>query len=252
MSSCGEKMSKLGEKMSDSEIKDLIKELNEKCPADYNVLIANNFNCADKNIVVNYTVNEEIVNLEKADQETIYNVWRMQCIDGATENDKAFIKTLIESGYGMKCVFTGSNSKKKISIDISNEKLKANKPLTQEENIKIIVDVTKTFLPQLLDGINVVNIGVDDKNLVYECEIDDGNFDVSLLENDMYKSSLTNKIKTALINGDTTGNLFKMICLSGRGVNYRYLIKKTGKTVEVNFSNIELKQIAINNNVKLE
>ena len=255
MTSCGgSKMSKLGEKMNDDEIKGLVKELNENCPVDYITFNAINFKSDDKNLEVFYTVNEDILRLDKCDQQTVYDTWRMHCIDGASDKDKALIKTLILSGYGMKCNFTGSKSNKKVSFEVSNEQLKNNKPLIQEELINNLVALTKSTFPKAVDQITqIIDFKIEKDKLIYVYEIDESNFDISKIGSDEnYRENGILVIGNELRNNNLTGVLYKSVIRSGRGICHHYIGKNTGKTVDIDFSNIELEQIAKYNNVKLE
>lgn len=246
LTSCKSQSSKLGDKLSDSEIEQLVKELNEKCPINYEIGKATSYSIEGKSIVINYSNDEDVLLLEKMDKNVVYDVWRLMYLDNCSKEDKNLVKSIVLSGYGIKCVFTGSNSNKKVVIDITNEQLKNNKPLTIEENITTNIEIAKVLLPQQLDKFTkMVEIDLDKEKLTYIYEINEDMIEMSTIENDSsIKNSLDYNISQQFINNSSTGDLFKKLCLSGRGVSYRYIGSKTGKIVELNYSSQELKQMA--------
>ena len=245
LSSCGSKEIQLGEKLSDSEMEELMDNLNEQCPITYDIGSATNFKCAEKKIVISYINDEDAISFINMDKKDIYDVWRLLYLESCSDKDKLFIKSIILSGYSVKCVFTGSKSKKKVTLDISNEQLKNNKPLTQEEDIKTNVAITKSLLPQPLDEVtNMVDISIDKDNLYYIYDIDETNFDMSKLNESSFKDNITFGITQQFINNSSAGDFFKKVCLSGRGICYRYVGNKTGKTIDVQYSNLEFRMLA--------
>ena len=111
--------SKLGEKMDDSEIEKLVKELNSQCPVKYDFGEATSFNREGNTIVINYTIDDNFLAIQKLSKDVVYDVWRLFYLDACSKNDKKLIKTIESSGYSIKCVFTGSKSQQKVSIDAS-------------------------------------------------------------------------------------------------------------------------------------
>lgn len=247
MSSCkNSPMSKLGEQLSDSEMEQLVNELNESCPINYEIGTATGFKCEGKTVEIDYTVDEDMMSFQKMNKNDIYDAWRMLYLDCASANDKALIKSIALSGYNLKCVFTGSKSSHKVAIDVSNQQLKNNKPLSQEENIKTTVEITRAVLPIPLDSVtDMVGVDLDKDNLIYIYEINEDGFDISKLENEpTFRDNIANGITMQFTSNSSAGELFKKLCLSGRGLCYRYKGSKTGKTIDIGFSNIQMRQLA--------
>jgi hypothetical protein len=70
MSSCkSDPFSKLGEKLSDSEMEQLMKALSEQCPVSYEIGTATGFSCEGKKVVMNYTIDEDVLSFEKMDKK---------------------------------------------------------------------------------------------------------------------------------------------------------------------------------------
>lgn len=247
MSSCkSDPFSKLGEKLSDSEMEQLMKALSEQCPVSYEIGTATGFSCEGKKVVMNYTIDEDVLSFEKMDKKDIVDAWRMLYIDCCSANDKALLKSIVSSGYDVQCVFTGSRTGHKATIDVSNKQLATNKPLTQEENIKTNVAITKAVLPMPLDSVtNMVDVVLDKEYLTYVYNIDEANFDISKLEHEpTFKETIAYGITQQFAGNSSAGELFKKLCLSGRGLCYRYVGSKTGKNIDIAFTNTQLLQMA--------
>lgn len=252
MSSCkSDPLSKLGEKLNDNEMEQLVKVLNEQCPVSYEIGTATSFSCQGKKVVINYTIDEEVLSFEKMNKNDILDAWRMMYADCCSSNDKAFLKSIVLSGYQLNCVFTGSSTGHKAVLDLSNEQLKNNKPLTQEEYIKTNVAITRAVLPMPLNSVtNMVDVVLEKENLIYVYDIDDENFDISKLENESsFREIIAYGITQQFVGNSSAGELFKKLCLSGRGLCYRYIGSKTHKTIDITFSNTELMQMANDNDV---
>ncbi|MBR5639904.1 MAG: hypothetical protein IKW83_09090 [Muribaculaceae bacterium] len=250
LGSCNKSL-KSGEKMDENEIKQLVEELNKNCPIKYHLLTATSYKCEGKNLVINYVVDEDKIVYSNLTDKTLYNIWRLCCIDEASETDKNVIKSLGLSGYGIKCQFNGSKSQKNMTFVVSNDKLKNNKPLTQEEIIENLVEIDRQAMPKVVDLVTqIVDFKVEKENILYVYEIDETDFDISIIENDSnYRENGTNKIANELRNNTLTGVLYKLVARSGRGICHRYIGKETGKVVNLQFSNAELRQIATANGV---
>lgn len=251
MSSCQNKPLKLGEKLSDSEMAQLVEELNENSPINYTLFTATSYKHEGKNLVIDYVVDEDKIAYDNLTDKTLYNIWRLCCLDEVSQNDKSIIKSLILSGYGIKCQFKGSNSPKSMTIDVSNDKLKNNKPLSQEEIIETLVEIDRHAMPRTVDrATTVVDFKIEKENIIYVYDIDETDFDISKIENDSnYKDNGTAVIANELRNNTLTGVLYKLVARSGRGICHRYVGKSSGKVVDLTFSNAELRQIATANGV---
>mgnify|MGYP006988840784 CR=1 FL=1 len=251
MSACKNSTSKLGEKLSDSEMEQLVEELTAACPITYEIGTATNFKCEGKTVVIDYTIDEEQLSFEKMDKQDIYTAWRMLYLDCCSDNDKALIKSIVLSGYDVKCVFTGSRTHHKVALDVTNKQLETNKPLTQEETINCDLTITQAMLPMQLDAsTEMVDIVLDKESLTYVYNIKEDNFDFSMLEKDpAFRENLANSISQQFASNSSTGELFKKLCLSGRGLCYRYTGTKSGKTTNISFSNTQLRQMANANGV---
>ncbi len=241
-------LAKLGEKLSDTEMQQLVETLNEQCPVNYEIGTATSFKQNGNTVVIDYTIDEDQLSFEKMSNDEITHAWRMMYLDCCSPNDQAFIKSVIASGYNLKCVFSGSKSGHKATIDVGNQQLKAYKPLSDEENIKTTVTVTRAMLPMPLDSVtDMVDVTLDKENLVYVYNIKEDNFDISRLENEpTFRDNIAMGITQQFSTNSSAGELFKKLCLSGRGLCYRYTGSKTSKTINIDFSNTQLRQLANN------
>lgn len=251
LGACTSKQLKLGEKMSESEVEQLVNELNQNCPIDYKLFSAIGYKRDGKTLVINYVVDENKIEYANLDDKTLLNIWRLCCLDEVSQNDKALIKTLVLSGYGIKCHFNGSMSGKKMVLEVSHGMLKGIKALTQDEIIENLVQITRKAMPKTVDRVTkIVDFKLEKDNIIYVYEIDDSNFDISQIENNSsYKDNGNMVIGNELRNNTLTGVLYKLVARSGRGICHRYTGKGTGKTVDIQFSNSEIRQIATANGV---
>ena len=249
ISSCkNDPLAKLGQKLNDSEISQLVEALNEQCPVSYEIGTANSFKCEGKKVVIDYTIDEDILSFEKLDKKAIFDAWRLLYLDCCSNNDKALMKSLALSGYDLQCVFTGSRTGHKASIDVSDQQLNTYKPLSQEESIKTTVEITRAVLPIPLDSVtDMIDVSLDKDNLIYIYRINEENFNISMLENEpTFRENIATGITQQFTSNSSAGELFKKLCISGRGLCYRYQGSKTGKTIDIGFSNIQLRQLANN------
>ncbi len=235
-----------GDKMSNSEMEQLVKELNKNCPINYKLLSATSYACEGKDIVIEYVMDEDKIVYSNLTDSALYNIWRLCCLDEVSPTDKDIFKSIVASGYGLKCNFKGSMSQKKMTLDVSNEKLKNNKPITQEEIIATLVAIDRNGLPKDVDRVTkIVDFKAEKENLIYVYEIDETSFDISQIEsNGQYKENGMTVIGNELRYNTLTGVLYRQVALSGRGICHRYIGKSSGKVVDVQFSNAELRQIA--------
>lgn len=235
----------------DSKIEKLVEEVNSQCPAFYGIGTATNFKKEGKTVVIEYSVSDNISLYENSSDDAIYDIWRLFCIDEASDVDKEMIRIITSAGYGIKCVFNSADSQKKKILEVSNDKLKNYKALTQEEILKTFITIDKNNLPQTIDSkTQIVDLKIEKDNLIYIYEIDESNFDISEIENStLHKESGIRNMREQFQNNTLTGYLYKIVCLSGRGICHRYIGNKTGKVVDIQFSNTEIRQIANANGV---
>lgn len=244
MDSCGNS--------ADKRIKQLVNEVNSQCPVNYGIGTATSFKIEGKNVIIEYSVDDDSYLLSKYDNGTLFDIWKLCCIDNGSPADKEMMNIISSSGYGIKCIFKGINSQKQKILEISNEKLKNYKALNTEEVLNTLITVNKSDLPVSRDSITtMVDCKLDKENLLYIFEVDDSNYDMSQIEND---SSFKEKNKLIISdelrrNNNLTAELLKRACLSGRGFCLHHIGKTTGKVINTHFSNAELRQIANANGV---
>ena len=138
-----------------------------------------------------------------------------------------------------------------MALEVSHDMLKGIKALTQDEIIENLVQITRKAMPKTVDRVTkIVDFKLEKDNIIYVYEIDDSNFDISQIENNSsYKDNGNMVIGNELRNNTLTGVLYKLVARSGRGICHRYTGKGTGKTVDIQFSNSEIRQIATANGV---
>lgn len=231
---------------NEDKVHQLVNEANNQCPVSYGIFTASSFKCEDQKVVVQYLIDENKLEILEFNDKNLYNFWRLFCLDEVSQKDKDMMKVIASSGYAMKCEFKGSNSQKSFTLDVSNEQLTKNKPLTSEEIIKSYIETYKNGLPIKVDYItDIVNFELDKDYLVYVYDIDDSNFDIKEIEkNESYRENGKSVIRNNIINNTITGYLYKKVVISGRGICHRYIGKNTGEEVKIQFSNEELRQIA--------
>lgn len=236
---------------ADSKIEKIVEEANSQCPAFYGIGSATSFKKEGKTVVIEYSVSDDISLYENLNDDAIYDIWRLFCIDEASDADKELIRTIASAGYGIKCVFNSANPQKRKTLEVGNDKLNNYKALTQEEILRTFITIDKNTLPLTIDSkTKIVDLKIEKDNLIYVYEIDESSFDISEIEKStLYKESGIRNMRDQFLSNTLTGYLYKIVCLSGRGICHRYVGNKTGKTVDIQFTNTEIRQIANANGV---
>ena len=235
LSSCGK-----------SEVEKIVEEANNQCPVPYNLFTAKSFECKDNTVIIDYTIDEDIAVFGNVDDETLFKLWQLFCVDESSPGDKTMIKSITASGCNIECKFRSINSGKVFTISVVNDKLKRYKPLNQEQILRTLVNLIDSHFPKTIDQITkAINLKVDKDNVVYEYEIDESNFDISIMKKDKnYKENGYQIIKNEFLSKTLSGRIFMLAARSGRGICHHFTGKTTGKVVEIKFSNDEVKQIA--------
>lgn len=236
---------------ADSKIDKIIESANQQCPVIYDMGIVNSFDIDKDNkmIIVNMEVNDENFDMSqfKENPSKLENILRLTLLENMSQSDKDLMASITGLGYGIRYAIKGFKSHEVVNIELSNEKLKANRPLTVDENIKANLDFTKTSLPQKLDSITtMIDVDINRDTVFYIYEIDEKNSSMSIIDNKV-RENIVYGINQQFSNKSVAGEFFKNVCKSGRGVCYRYKGNTSGKVVDIFFDNFTLRQMAIDN-----
>lgn len=236
---------------ADSNVEKLIKDANQQCPVIYDMGVVNSFDIDKDNkiIIINMEIDDEKFDLSKFKDNSskLENILRLTLFENMSQADKNLVAGIAAEGYGVRYALKGFKSHEIVNVELSNAKLKANKPLSIDENVKANVDFAKISLPQQLDSVTTMtDVNINKDTVIYIYEIDEKNCSMSTLDSKV-RGNIVYGINQQFINKSAAGDFFRNVCKSGRGLCYRYKGNESGKVIDIYFDNVTLRQMAIDN-----
>lgn len=123
----------------------------------------------------------------------------------------------------------------------------------EEENLTLlkegIAEANSEFPMTAEDGIVVKKCYLDGDYVMYNYECDEDVLDMDLMEQNKYE--VKQNIKRNLKNADADAVMFKQLCLkANKGLGYKFIGDRTGKTVFIRLSCQELESMRSNSKIK--
>lgn len=123
----------------------------------------------------------------------------------------------------------------------------------EEENLTLlkegIAEANSEFPMTAEEGIVVKKCYLDGDYVMYNYECDEDVLDMDLMEQNKYE--VMQNIKRNLKNADADAVMFKQLCLkANKGLGYKFIGDRTGKTVFIRLSCQELESMRSNSKIK--
>jgi hypothetical protein len=243
-----------GSGSSKSKVQMIVDETVKELPTQDNIGEISAIKCEKKMVVFNYNTDAQSFPLAKAKDsgDLIKRTWRMSFFDPDDKNKSEFLSSLIDEGYGVKVCFDEEGTKVHHEITFSNDELQTIKkqPLTNTQQLNIQIELTNAALPKQIDNVTtLVRTELDDTNMVYVFDIDEDKLTIDAMKSDeaTYRSNIERTLANEIANPlSSTGMFFKQVIRAGKGVKYNYCGKNSGKSFDVELTNSQLRQMALN------
>lgn len=231
----------------DSQLKQLVKEMNKECPIDMGAFgTMDNVVYEDNVLFMNYTVNEGYINLDdfRANEKAIHD---NQLVAYANNPDKSFqklIKSIVKAGADLKVVYRTAEGDN-FEILFTNKELKASmadNDADPEALLQKSLAITRLQLPYEADeGIQCTDVELDNDYCTYVYICDEEIYDMEVLKESLEESR--DEFKDEILdNSDDImmARLVRMIKETGRGLRYKYVGNATGMEAEIVIENNEM------------
>ncbi len=242
-----------------SKMQQYVDAANDECPVNFVTGILTSVELNDKAVVFNIEVNEkELTTIEnlKKNPNMLKQMWKMLFIEEKeTPSKKDFLNLIASQGMGVRLNYMSiDNHAKNFSINIGNSEFKSmlKNPVTIDEQIQTQVDFSKVSLPQQLDSATtMVDTKIEDGFIVYIYDIDEQRLTMSEMESKqhVYRDNISTLINNVFTDPSSpVGDFFRMIGKKGWGIRYSYKGNASGKVLNIDFTNDQLKQMETSNN----
>lgn len=233
---------------ADARLKSVIKAANEKSPVSLGIMgEITSVSYEDGNAVFLYTLNETLTNIDdlSANPEEIKTAFFAGLKN--SENSQELLKVLIDAEAGLSFVIKGKDSGKEARFDFTPAELKAEyeKPApTKDEVLQINIKSTNKKMPlQAGNGIVINSIEDIDGMVLYMAEVSSKDV-FNLLKNDPESVKNSQKQMFSMMKSDvSTSTFFKSIYEAGRGFGYRYTLAGSTESIDILYSNEEVKEM---------
>lgn len=233
------------------ELEKMVKQANDELPARFDFGIATSIECHDGMVIIHYTTDDELfpIGVLKNKGDIIKRAWKMSYFGQNQGGKNEVLDLILSSGYGLKAVFESEKTNDHIEVALNNDELKqaVKQPVGISEQLAIQMEITNASLPMQVDAVTtLLSTTIDGDYMTYNYEIDDSQLAIDEMENQRatYVDNIGRGLRDAM--GDvqsSAGMFFKQVIKAGKGVRYRYKGKASGKTLDIDFTNAQLRQM---------
>ena len=230
-----------------SEIRKLVKEINDQCPIDYDYFTCQSAAIQGNEVVMNYMIDETMLSLDlmkqKPDLAKKYG-------GSSIFNENAELGDLmVKSGLGFTANYQGSLSGEVVTLKFTNDDIKEIKahPVSREELLDWEIQATNSTLPRQLDYVTtLVSLSRDGNVVAYTYEIDEDELDMSMMIDgqDQMRAGIAAQIATLNSPTSSAQTFMRLLREGGKDLHYIYKGNKTGTVLEIKFTNNELLDLA--------
>lgn len=240
----------------DPQIRQIIDSLNKSCPITINSTIEMvKFAYENNEVTMIYAVDEDAVNFQqlKENPELMKQSLRQNIANSTSL--RPLLTLLLASKSSLGVMFHSKTSKSSAKARLSYEeieeiaKTQANEPADYESQLANQIKMTNLNLPKMLDEITRgEKVSIEGKMVVYSNTIlEDSEFSLADMKGKEKKAFIAiMKLNTYSSFKDPLANRFvKLVVATGRGLAYHYVGDKSGKTMDVVFTNKDLKNFLL-------
>lgn len=237
---------------SGSKLEDYVSTVNKECPADFEIGTLNSVEIVGDNVVFNYKANGEMFPVDKikGDVDLAKDVWLMSFTADNNDKKRDFFNEIAAGGKGVKVCFAGEQQGSQFEINYSNEQVKALdlKPAAPGKQVETLVKLNKLLLPAKFDeATTLVDMNIEEGFVTYIYDIDESIVKISDMEANVFSrremiiEGMRNVFNSTMSPAES---FFKLVAVAGKGVRYQYKGNETGKSLNIDVTNTELRQLA--------
>lgn len=222
----------------ESELQKNILEYNKDCPQSLgDVGEISSITYEDGDVVVIFTINEQVVNLMAFESNVrMLRQAMLNSFKNSTGDLREIVDLVIEEEANIVVKYVGSITNKTIELKITYEDLKKNvgKADSPEqaalEALKSRIEVLNSQLPAQMDeGMVLTNATIEKDYVVYNISVDEQKYPIAEIEKE--RSQREANLKTWLtVSGRSTAEMAKLCKEAGKGIAHRYTGDKSEKT----------------------
>lgn len=236
LASCGE-----------SKLQKTVKEVNKECPISMGVVgEISSLEYKDGNVVFNYLINEDITNIDalKGNEEMMKRSV-VTTFSNSTGDTKNMIDELVKEGAGLILNFKGKDSGKTVTLNLTKDEIvsigeKDEKDADPLAVLQEQIKVTNAQCPVALDkGMTMEGVSFEGNNVVYRIVVDESVYSMDDIISNKEASKIA--VKASLENDRATAAFVKFCVNAERGLAYKYVGNKSGKSCLIEFSVSELR-----------
>ena len=230
-----------------TEVRQMVKELNDQCPIHYDYITCQSAEIQGDEMVMNYIIDESMLSMKLMQEQpeiakkyggsSLFNV-----------NDELG-DLLMKSGLGLTANYQGSLSGDIVTLKFTNQEIKEIKahPISNDELLDWEVMASNSILPKKLDDVTtLISLTRDGDVVAYTYEVDEDKLDMAVVNDGQSELKQTLSAQIATLNSPTsTAQTFMRLLRRGnKDLHYVYKGNLTGKTVRIEFTNDELRELA--------
>lgn len=235
LASCGE-----------SKLQKIVEASNMECPMSMGTLgEVTSIELEDGNVVFNYSVNENIVNIDFLNEnpDLIKQNAAMMFKNQSGEMRKMF-EAIEEGNAGLIMRYKGRTSGKVASISLSRKDIEDIDGSDDEKDPVAIlegqVEITNAQYPmQIADGMSITHVAIENDYVVYNVVCDEEIYSIDVFNAN--KSQVKEEILNSFYENDPSIALFVKFCREAdKGIAYKYIGDDSGNTCTIKISVSEL------------
>lgn len=193
------------------------------------------------------TLNKDFADVKdlQADSEVARESMRLSLSSG---DMKKLTDMMVEADAGLKVIYKNKGSKDEFVLSFTPEELKAiaDNPMSEEDSNKLLlanqIKQENNRIPyKIADGLMVTGVEDSGSALVYTCTVNEDLYEMDDMINGT--ADLKDEMRSMLKDRSMKGQV-KLLSGLGRGFEYKYVGKTSGKTATVSFTAEELKALA--------
>lgn len=232
-----------------SALEQAIEATNKKCPIDMGIMTIEKLEFQEGNVYFHYLIDETLVNVsELAKQPEILKASLLTIFSNPDEDMRSFLKLMVDEKSDLHAIFKAKTSEDKAEVVLSADELKTcldDESTTPDDKLKSLIQTTNLQLPtDLQNGIVIRQCILEGKTVFYIYEVNEEFYDQEMIKKQVESGILKQNLTLALKSSDDMSKrFFNAIVNANKGLGYRYVGTTSGNTVEVTFTNEELKEI---------
>lgn len=230
----------------ESKLQKIVKDTNLECPISMGTFgEVTSIELEDGNVVFNYSVNEDIVNIDFINENPDmmkHNTAMM--LNNHTGGKNALFDALVEENAGLLIRYKGMSSGKIASISLSKKDIaelcNSTEETVPEEVLEAQVEMTNAQCPMQVDlGMVITHLSIEGDCVVYNVECDENYYSIETIRSN--KELAKQGIKNSIDTNDPTMSMFIKICKDAeKGIAYKYIGNTSGDACIIKISISEL------------